>query len=375
MHNPENQLEKFADYFKNENGKIVICIDGFIDEVWQVIKNKTSKTELVFYTQMQDFAKSIYDTKVGGYANEILRKRRVYGGFTGNTGRTVGYLGGDLTLIGMFGKEKIDEAFDDLQKLCKEMISVSEPAICQIYEFEDGKIMLPFAEDTANFDWETLTATISNDVLQHVFKDAKIVALGYWSQLHEFDDLVSNLCENHLFDGGCERLFFDFADLRKRSQQALETTFQLLMKLNTKLPMTLSLNEHEAEILYAYMGKTFDWKNHDTAEKNIDFIREQIGLDELVIHTPIFAVASTETEGTVTVLQRYCEKPVITAGAGDTFNGGYIMASATKGVLSVRERLLVGNAATSFYIRNGRSANEFEIQQEIQEVMLVRRDG
>ena len=41
---------------------------------------------------------------------------------------------------------------------------------------------------------------------------------------------------------------------------------------------------------------------------------------------------------------------VCIAGAGDTFNGGYLCASL--GELSIKERLVIANAATAFFVTN-----------------------
>jgi len=272
-------------------------------------------------------------------------------------------LGGNPTLIGMFGKETLDKVFKEFQEE-SHLITVADPAICQIFEFTDGKLMLPFIEETMDFNWDVLKSTLPKEKLAEAL-DADIVAIGYWSQLPAFDDLVVKLCESFLIEGRCRRMFFDFADIRKRDQRSLEYTLSILAGLNPKMPMTLSLNEHEAQLLFSYLSRDFDWEAPTNAEKDIDYVRQQIGLDELIVHTPYFAVASTVTEGVATVMQQYCKNPVITTGAGDNFNGGYLAASLGQGKLSLEERLFVGNITTGFYIRNGYSPDKMDLLCEM----------
>ena len=360
-------INRIGSYYGSLQGKATLGLDGFVDEVWQVVKGRSSRTDYVLYEKMQDFAKTVYDVGKGGFANEILRKRRSYGGCVCNTGKAAGRLGSNPTFIGMFGEETVDPVFREFQESYT-LISVADPAICQIFEFTDGKLMLPFMEETLDFNWEYLINSLPKDELAKAM-DSDIVSIGYWSQLTYFDELVTGLCEEFLIEGRCKRMFFDFADVRKRDKQSLERTLSVLAGLNKKMPMTLSLNEHEAGILFSYKGKSFDWEKPDEAENDIEYVRQQTGLDELVIHTPYFAVAATANEGTAKVMQRFCEDPVITTGAGDNFNGGYLSASLDAGKLNLRERLFVGNAATGFYIRNGYSPDKAELMIDMKKLI------
>ena len=351
---------RIAACFDNPGGKVTLGIDGFVDEVWQVISVRKSENDFTLFNKMRDFAKAVYDCGEGGYANEIIHKRRSYGGFTANTGKAVGRLGIDTTLLGLFGHKTVDPVFEDFSDFCR-FVSAGNPGRCQIFEFLDGKLMLPYVEEITRINWAYLVDTMSVEKLGALFLDADIVGLGYWSQLRYFDELVAKLCEHFLLPGKCSRLFFDLADIRKRDKHALLNTLQSLTVLGKKIPMTVSLNEHEAERLFSYMGRDFAWDKPDNADKDIDYVRRQTGLDELIVHTPYFAVASTATEGTVVRCQRYCENPVITTGAGDNFNGGYVAASACQDKLSLAERLAVGNAVTGFYVTNGYSPNKTEL--------------
>ena len=352
--------ERIIQYFEKPQGKITLGIDGIIDEVWQIISLRSSPDEYVLFEKMKDFAKSVYDCGEGGYANEIISKRRTYGGFTANTGKAIGRLGGTPTLLGMFGKDDgVDPVFGEFKDTYK-LFTVGKAPVCQIFEFSDGKIMLPFIAERMDFNWNVLVNTVTWDKLREAFEDADMIGLGYWSSMPAFDEILSNICK-HFLAGKNVRMFFDFADIRKRPKKALENTLQLLTRLNKQIPMTLSLNENEAELLCAYMGNTFS----DDGAKALDaaaYIQETIDLNELIVHTPHFAVAATATEGKALVAQQHCKHPVMTTGAGDNFNGGYIMASLKSGALSLEERLFVGNAVTNFYVSKGYSPDKKDLE-------------
>lgn len=354
--------EKLMHYIKNMNGKIVLGIDGFIDQVWQIVETRTVNNEFILIDKMQKFGELILNRKEGGMANEVIKKRRSFGGFTANTGRVTGNLDLSTVLIGMYGKEAIDKIFDELKAKCT-LITVGDPVISNIFEFTDGKIMLPYLDELLNFTWNDLVRILGEEQLKAIFAGADIVSLGYWSNMPAFDEFIINLDTRYFSGEYPKRMFFDFANIKKRSIEAIRKTFCVLGALNKKIPMTLSLNEHEGALLFSY----YDLEFTDDCEKIGEFaelIRSKINFDEIIIHTPNYAVAVSETEGTGLSRQDYCTNPVITTGAGDTFNGGYI--AACLGDLNITERLSMANAATRFYISNGYSPGREELRLELE---------
>ena len=352
------------EYIQKLSGKVVLGIDGFIDQVWQVVETRTADNNYLLIDKMQQFGELIVNRKEGGMANELIKKRRSYGGFTANTGNAIGSLELSTFLVGMYGKESIDKIFYDLQKKCT-LISVGDPVVSTILEFTDGKIMMPHLDELLNFTWDDFVKALGQDTLEKIFTDADIVSLGYWSNMPTFDHFITRLEENCFHHKLPKRLFFDFANIKKRSKEAIVETFRVLERTNDRIPVSLSLNEHEAVILFSYYGKEFTDNWEEVAQVS-DSIRSRIGLDELMIHTPQYATISSKSEGIAILEQDYCASPVITTGAGDTFNGGYI--AACLGNLKAQERLAIANAATRFYISNGHTPNREELSSEINRI-------
>ena len=360
----EVNLEK---YLQNLSGKIVLGIDGFIDQVWHVVETRTTDNNYILIDKMQKFGEIIVNRKEGGMANELIKKRRSYGGFTANTGKALGNLDLSTTLIGMYGKEGIDKIFSELQKKCK-LISIGDPVISTILEFPDGKIMMPNLDELLNFTWDDFLSSLGHAELEKILADADIVSLGYWSNMPTFDEFINKLNDTFFSKKMPKRLFFDFANIKKRSKEAIFETFKVLEQIYDRIPVSLSQNEHEAVILFSYYGREFIDNMEEVAQATDD-IRGIIGLDELIVHTPQYAVISTETEGVERLEQDYCTAPVITTGAGDTFNGGYI--ASCLGNLNACERLAIANAATRFYVSNSHTPNRDELLSEIKRIKGV----
>lgn len=354
-------------YIRNLSGEIVLGIDGFIDQVWQVVETRTQDNNYILIDKMQEFGSLIVNRREGGMANELIKKRRSYGGFTANTGKALGNMNLPTTLIGMYGKEEIDKIFHDLQEKCK-LISVGDPVVSTILEFTDGKIMMPNLDELLNFTWKDFLSAIGHEQLQKILLNADIVSLGYWSNMPDFDTFMTELTENYFHTNRPRRLFFDFANIKKRSKEAIHETFRVLERINHKIPVSLSLNEHEAVILFSYYDRKFS-ENCEAVADDTQFIRNIIGLDELIVHTPQYAVMSSKSEGVELLEQDYCDAPVITTGAGDTFNGGYI--AACLGDLKAVERLAIANAATRFYISNSHTPDRQELISEIKRIKKV----
>ena len=365
------QINKIKSYIENFNGNVTFGIDGYIDEVWQIVDSRKSSEEYTCFSSMKDFAKSLYDCGEGGYAHEIVRKRRTYGGFCANTGMAAGKLGVKMTLLGLFGENGIDSAFAPLQKYCR-LVSAGKPNVTQAFEFENGKILLSHIEEMMHFDWQTIKNRIPYDILEEAFTQADIISLGYWSLVPYFDDILSGVFAEFMTNSRCKRLFFDFADIRKRDADALKDILLLLGNLNKKIPITLSLNENEASILYSQFDCTFNKtaEKADTwAQEETEKVRSKIGLDELIVHTPFFAVGTSTAQESAFVTQQHCPNPAITTGAGDNFNGGYV--ASMLGELTMKERLIIGNATASFYVRSGYSPDKTELFAEIQRGMQL----
>jgi len=344
-------MEKLKMALENARGKgkIAMFADGFVDEVWEIVASRASLDEYSLYVRMNQFAERITSSGSGGVGLELIAKRRVFGGFTANIGYAAARLGVDVSLVGVYGADKPDPCFEQMYEICN-VHSVGDAAVTHVFEFDDGKILMSNMAPVQGLSWRAIVDRVGMDTIMDMLTSADILGVGYWSLLPAFDEIFVQICEHIPKDGKLRRFFFDFADFRKKDESSLKTSLALLKKYNNMFPMILSVNEHEGATLFEMCGESFDGVGRPIAEK-ADVVREQIGLDELVIHTPQFAAVAATGLKPAYMPAITIEKPVRTAGAGDTFNGGYITATLAK--MSLPERLDVANAAVGHFLQTG----------------------
>lgn len=337
-------------------GNIIMFSDGFIDEVWEPVDSRASLTEYKTVGKMTQFGQRIMDVGSGGMGIELVKKRRNYGGFCANIGCATAKLGIKTTMVGLFGNGQIDPVFAPVEKVAR-MITIGDAAVTHILEFDDGKIMMTHMSAAMEIDWTRLVNELGTAKIVELITEADIIGIGYWSILADFDNIVTQICANMPQDGKQRRLFFDFADVRKRDVESLRQTFECLKAI--KIPTILSVNEHEGADIFVLCNETLDDTGRSIPEKTED-VRSKLGLTELVIHTPHYAAAASATEKAAIVSQNFCEKPVRTTGAGDTFNGGYL--SALLAGSCIEERLRAANTAVSYFLNTGQVP---ELEQNI----------
>ncbi|MFI3174249.1 MAG: PfkB family carbohydrate kinase [Bacillota bacterium] len=352
---------------KNVKGSAILGIDGMIDEVWELIDSRSDAKNMTKIPNMKSFGDIIVERGTGGLAKERVLKRRSCGGFVCNTGRAVGTLGIDTTFLGFFGKEPYAELFDEFKEIAT-LVSLGNAANIHILEFLDGKIMMPNLEAIINLTWADVINVLSEERVKELF-DKDIVGLGYWSNMFDFETILERITDLAVANKRTKRVFHDFANLNKRTPEALKVGLAALKKENARLPQTLSLNEHEGGILAEVLGVDYpedvnNPKSVGAVEEAVKKMQNILSIDEVVVHTLYYSVGAN-VEGVVSAMQTYCENPAKTTGAGDTFNGGY-MASCL-GNLSLQERLIFANASTLYYVSTGSAGRIDEVLSKITE--------
>jgi sugar/nucleoside kinase (ribokinase family) len=215
----------------------------------------------------------------------------------------------------------------------------------------------------ANLTWTDFVDHFGEAGLRELFAGIDILGLGYWSLTPDFDNLLKGFVSQY-GEGECpRRMFFDFADIKKKATESFRASLALITEFNARIPMTLSMNEHEVSELFARIGIDAPALDPSAMPEALKAARETIAIDELVVHTPAFAAASSKADGEAVAMQETQTEVVRTAGAGDTFNGGYLCASL--GDLSVKERLVIANASTAFFVTQATPPSRDELIAQI----------
>lgn len=356
-------MQIYEDYINGVNGKVLLGCDGFVDETFEIVEERKSATEFTAIEKLKTWGEFLVSRADGGVGVEIVPKRRCEGGFAINTGRIAACLGIKPVLPGLYGGGEIDSAFAEFKDSC-ELLSLGDPALTLAFEFTDGKVLMSNLEAVSTLCWQDLVDKIGPEKLKEMFSGVDVLGLGYWSLTSNFDELLEGFMAQYETMAPPRRMIFDFADIKKKSSEAFIKSLELIKAYNSKVPMTLSLNEHEVLELFLRLGVDCPDKTPAGITEALVVAREKVGLDELVVHTPEFAAAASATDGSAFALQDRQTNCVRLAGAGDSFNGGYLVASL--GDLPVKNRLVIANATTAFFVMNATGPTREQLIAQIE---------
>ncbi|HAV13858.1 MAG TPA: hypothetical protein DCX06_10275 [Opitutae bacterium] len=359
----KTKINQYNDYINHLSGNILLGCDGFVDETYEIVEVRKSQTEFTAIENLKDFGKLIVDRAGGGVGVEIVPKRRCEGGFGINSGRIAACLGLKPVLPGLYGKKEIDPAFHEFVDTC-ELTSLGDPALTLAFEFSNGKLLMSDLGAVSNLRWADFEKHYSKEKITELFTDVDILGLGYWSLTSNFDDLFMGFMKQYETLKPPRRMFFDFADIKKKSSESFIQSLEMIQKYNSKIPMTFSLNHHEIMELCSRIGVDCKEATPEAISAALPIARDKIGFDELVVHTPDFAVASSKTEGEAIAMQERQTNVIRLAGAGDSFNGGYMCASL--GELPIKQRLVLANAATAFFVTHGTGPTKQQLIDQIE---------
>lgn len=357
------KMNQYIEYINNVGGKILLGCDGFVDETYEIVGERRSQTDFTPMSNLKHFGELLVQRADGGVGVELVPKRRCEGGFGINTARIAAFLGIESVLPGLYGRSEIDPAFVEFLGKC-ELLSMGDPALTIALEFDDGKVLMSNLEAVSTVSWADFEAHFDEQKRKEMFTDVDILGLGYWSLTANFDEFFEGFMAQYENIEPPRRMFYDFADIKKKSSESLMKTLGLIRNYNEKIPMTLSLNEHEVMELFLRLGIDYTSLAPETVSEPLAIAREKIGFDELLVHTPNFAAGSSAKDGEAFAMQDRQTHVVRSAGAGDSFNGGYI--SASLGDLPIKKRLVVANAATAFFVTHATGPTKEELIAQIE---------
>lgn len=357
------EMKKYTDLVNKISGKVLLGCDGFVDETYEIVEVRNSKTEFTAMKHLKQFGELLVERADGGVGVELVPKRRCEGGFGINTARILGVLGLNPVLPGLYGTPQLDPAFEEFKDDCT-LISLGDPALTIALEFSDGKVLMSNLEAVSSLTWQDFEQTVSESQRKEIFSDVDILGLGYWSLTTDFDSFFKGFMKQYETLKPPRRMIFDFADIKKKSSESFQVSLDLIRSYNSKIRMTLSLNEHEVFELFSRSGVDCPEATPPVIASALTVAREKIGFDELVVHTPYFAAASSAGDGEAHAIQERQTNVVRSAGAGDSFNGGYICGCLAN--MPLKERLVVANAATAFFVTTATAPNRAQLIAQIE---------
>ena len=356
-------LCKALDEKRNAKLVMTIGVDGFVDEVVHMVDIRHDFDSFDRIKTIASLGERI--SRAAGYsANiEMVPQMLKLGGNGPIYANALISYGVKLTYAGALGVQKIHDVFKDMAERAEKVYGLSEPGHTHCLEFEDGKLMLGKITMLNEITWEKFKTALGGPqaIAQNINK-CDLFGMENWTMVPYMSHIWKGLIQEVfplLEDRETPPIaFFDLADPEKRSKADILEAMQLIGKFDKKskgkFRAILGLNEKE---LYA-IADVFDIPKSGSMQETVTKVYESLNIYCLVVHPVKDACAITE-EGFFHVDGPYCEKPVLTTGAGDNFNAGFTLGMSLG--MSPQDSLTLGVCSSGFYVRNARSANYKEV--------------
>lgn len=346
--------------------RAVIGFDGFIDSIIRVVDQRRSMEPEDFraVATITGFADRCA-AAAGKSANlELHVVERRFGGNGPLLAAAMGSLGASVTYIGAVGTEaeprSLSPVYGPMAEKCAAVYPVAPAAQTDALEFEDGKLMLGKTASVQAVSWELIRWAIGIDTIRSIYEQSTTIGVVNWVMLQGVEGIWRGLMEEvlpGLSAAHPRRMFVDLCDPAKRTDEDVRRAAGFLTELSGFVPVTLGLNQSEAERMGRVLGADiYEGPGNQSLgtamEHAASSIRARLGLACCVVH-PREGAAAADARGSAWFEGPFTVRPKISTGAGDHFNGGFAMAQDLG--LGLAECLAVGCAVSGAYVRDARS--------------------
>jgi hypothetical protein len=346
-------------------GKVVsVGFDGFCDKICRPLKQINGDTEKnILFEGIEEFGNYIASKKNQSCSIELLPVEQRIGGNAPIYSNALGQLGHQVNVIASLGNPKIQSVFRGISKNCK-LYSFADPGEALALEFNDGKVIIYTSYDMPGDPWKKIKENMGAKSFIKIFGESDLFAVVNWSEVGFTQMILQEMIDNvlpHAARDHKKYFLMDLADCSRRNDSDIIHVISDLEKFNACRTTILGLNENEASKVYRVM-------HGDAGDKTIETVCERIferlGIHILVVHTNQKSVACSG-EGMISAETYYCERPVISTGAGDNFNAG--LTTGLMLGLCLKESIAIANAVSSFYVCFGHSPHQEELICYLQE--------
>jgi len=328
-----------------------IGLDGFVDEIIHVVDKRFSPLSYERIKRIKDYADRIERASAMSTNIELVSLKTKMGGNGPILTNALLNFGVTTIYMGSIGTPPMDPIMEPLRR-CKRLIGLAQPAHTDALEFEDGKIIASKLTSLDSISWESIRSNIPMGELVVLFQESDLIAFSNWSMILGMNGIWEGFLKEIAPQLDCQKkvAFFDLADPEKRSHDDLRRALTLIKSFaHEGFRVLLSLNLKEAfEVSKALELPVTESATTDLA-KLLGAMQEKLEIGCVIVH-PIDRAACLDSEDHYEEVRGpYCEHPILTTGAGDNFNAGFLY-----GVLQsfhAAECLLLGCATSGYYVR------------------------
>lgn len=350
-----------------DNKLVTIGFDGFLDSVVHVVKEKESVDNLKYFGNIEEFGNYLISKKGVSGCIELIEQQTKMGGNMPIMSNALGHVGVKVNCIGAFGMLAVKEEFKSLENSNCTIYSVAEPGNTLALEFDDGKIMLAKMPELDKLAWDDIKKIVGIDKLIELYSESDLIGAVNWSELENSNLIWEGILKDVVSGYKPEKkqfMFFDLSDCSKKSKEAIKTALNIIKEFSSYYRVILGMNENEARLIFNSISDSVDML--DLAEMG-EVIYNTLGIDEVVIHPISYSMAWNES-GSYRIDNLFIDKPRFSTGGGDNFNAGYCSARLLGFELDAA--MIIGNALSGFYIKNGFSAKIPELIEFLNEWKL-----
>ncbi len=361
----KTELLELADKLKDlDTGVLnsVIGFDGFVDEVVHVVKKRIDPENYTRVLTLTEYGRRIAETSGLSSNVEIVTISKKLGGNGPILANALIECGVNMTYLGAIGYPDVNAVFTDMAARCGQVYPICEPASTDAMEFEDGKIIRVKLSPFRDLNMETLEQRVGFEELAALLDSAQLIGFENWALPPYSGQIWQGIYEHVLplmkSDISKKTLFFDLADPASRQEEELRRVLETIGAYAKRFRVILGLNLREAVQVAALFGGAFETSGCDL-EALARYIRRFVEVQTLVIH-PVKESCCLADGVFYHRVGPFCANPRLTTGAGDNFNAGFVLGMSLG--LEPADALLLGMAASGFYVRNARSGNFKELQ-------------
>ena len=363
----KEQLQKLwtaLDAKKGHDLSMIIGLDGFVDEIVHLVDLRQDFESFTRIPTLAALGERI--SRAAGLSTniEMVPVQFKLGGNGPILSNALLSYGVKLTYIGALGSP-VHPVFEEMANKSEKVYSLCNPGHTHAMEFEDGKLLMGKITVLNEITWDRFKEMVgSPKEIAAMIDKADLFGMENWTMVPYMSQIWKGLIDEVLplmADNPVKPLaFFDLADPEKRTKEDIYEAMKLIGKFESKFRAVLGLNEKE---LYE-IAEVFDVKvdeNASPADKLKNTTMEtykHLGIYCLVVHPVKEACCCIDGEY-YQVDGPYCEKPVLTTGAGDNFNTGFCLGQALG--LDPMDSITLGVCTSGFYVRNAKSPTYDEV--------------
>lgn len=337
----------------------VVGFDGFVDEIISVVGERRADGGWTPMPSIAGFADWAAAAAGRSGLREIVVRRHEAGGCAINLGDGLAAAGVPVHCFATLGSP-IHHAFVDATARFASTTSWGTAhGRTLAFEFGDGKLMLSAVAQLAELDPVLVAGALADGAFARALSGAGLLACTNWTLYPHMTAIWRTMQAGPLADLGRRlRILIDLVDPVGRGDDEVRDALAAIGGFAIAGPVTLGLNLNEANRLARLAGIAEGQDGCDHLARLAGGLRRVLGLDEVVVHAVRHAAADSR-DGSAAVAGWWCAEPRRLTGAGDRFNAGFALGHLHG--FPVRDRLLLGCAASGHFVREARSAGAGEL--------------